>query len=87
MKKYQYDETHTSDKEEYKSRSQKKRESTAKQEDAEKLLKLSSAQLKDFIESENLSPELVEAIEEYKKISSKEAKRRQMQYIGKLMRQ
>ena len=66
-----------------KSRSQLKRESTQAQEDAMKLLKYSTKQLREEGYSENL----IKAIAEYHKIKSKEAKRRQMQFIGKLMRE
>ncbi len=66
----------------YKSRSQLKRESTQAQEAAVKLLKLSANQLRE----EGYSEELIEAIAEYHKIKSKEAKRRQMQLVGKIMR-
>ncbi len=81
MKKFQYDEN-ALEEEFVKSRSQKKRESTALQEEAEKLVKFSASVLKE----KGLDDEIIEAIEVYKKTSSKEAKRRQMQYIGKLMR-
>lgn len=82
MKKFQYDENMQED-DYYKSRSEKKRESTSLQEKGEELVKLSIAQLKN----DNVHEDIISAIAEYKKISSKEAKRRQMQYIGKLMRE
>ncbi len=83
MKKKNYQYVEGSQEElEYKSRSQLKRESTMAQEEAVKLLKLSEKSLRE----EGYSDNLIEAIAEYHKIKSKEAKRRQMQLIGKIMR-
>lgn len=65
-----------------KSKSQKKREVEALQELGEALVKLSTEQLARF----QLEDHLLEAIIEAKHISSNGAKRRQLQYIGKLMR-
>ncbi len=66
-----------------KSRSQKKRESTALQERGEALCKLDPNALKKM----NLAPELLEAVLAWKKMPGNESKRRQMQYIGRLMRE
>ncbi len=81
-KKYQYDENGVII-DDWKSRSQKKRESTAKQDEAEALIGLSKSKLIE----EGIHEDIIEAIEDYKKIASHEAKRRQMQYIGRLMRE
>lgn len=64
------------------SKSQKKRESLALQELGGELVELSAAQL-DRIE---LPEPLRTAVHEARRISSNGAKRRQMQYIGRLMR-
>ena len=67
-----------------KSRSQKKRESSALQEMGEKLAGLSPGKLEQY----PLPPELRQAILTWKSSSKKnEAARRQMQYIGRLMRE
>ncbi|MDR1126438.1 MAG: DUF615 domain-containing protein [Deltaproteobacteria bacterium] len=67
-----------------KSRSQKKRESSALQELGEKLAKLGPARLEKY----PLPPELKQAILTWKNSNKKdEAARRQMQYIGRLMRE
>lgn len=65
-----------------KSKSQLKREMLALQELGEKLANLP---LERVLKMEIL-PELKDALVELKKMSSKEAKRRHMQYIGALMR-
>ncbi len=82
MKKFQYEAGIDKD-DNYKSRSQKKRESTAHQDRGEELVKKSIAQL----EKENVDEEIIEAIKAYNSIKHKEAKRRQMQYIGRLLRE
>ena len=66
-----------------KSRSQKKRESTALQNTGEELAALSPAQLAEF----GLGEELREALLNLHRIKKYEARRRQMQYIGRLMRE
>ncbi len=68
--------------EEEKSKSQIKREATALQALGRKLTELNPAQLKTVPMSEDLS----HAIDTFLRIRSKEAQRRQMQFIGKLMR-
>jgi ribosome-associated protein len=65
------------------SKSQRKREMTALQDLGESLLRLSTAELARI----DLPPELREAIAEMARTGSHEARRRQRQYIGKLMRQ
>ena len=67
---------------EYKSRSQKKRESTADQRLGESLAALAPSQLSEFA----LAPELESAFTDLRQMKSHEARRRQMQYIGRLMR-
>lgn len=64
------------------SKSEIKRQMTALQKLGEKLLELSTKQLAMVPMSEKLA----EAIETAKRINHHEGKRRQMQYIGKLMR-
>ena len=66
-----------------KSRSQKKRESTAMQERGKELADLSPATQRNL----PLSPELAEALVEWRSLKSHEARRRHMQYIGRLMRE
>ena len=80
MKKFS-DEQVLEDKE--KSRSQKKRESAALQEQGRFLAALSPA----VWETLPLSRELVEALRDWRGMRTREAKRRQMQYIGRLMRE
>lgn len=65
------------------SRSQKKRDSSALQVLGGKLAELPDSALKRLA----LTPRLEEAIREYKKLSKHEAKRRQLQFIGALMRE
>jgi ribosome-associated protein len=64
------------------SRSVAKEESTALQELGEQLLVLSADQIAKL----DLPEKLVDAVAEAKRITNFEGKRRQMQYIGKLMR-
>jgi ribosome-associated protein len=70
------------DDEDIKSRSQVKREMEALQQVGKQLCELKASQLKDV----PISEDLAHGIETYHRISSREAKRRQLQYIGKLMR-
>jgi ribosome-associated protein len=65
-----------------KSKTQKKNEVKALQKMGEQLVKLSSDQLKTI----NLPENLLAAIEDAQLIPQHEANRRQMQYIGKIMR-
>lgn len=68
--------------EERKSRTQMKKEVKALQELGEELLELSIDQLKRI----DMPGELLSAVEEAHQMPQHEARRRQMQYIGKLMR-
>lgn len=63
-------------------KSQRKREMLALQDIGNILVELSSTQLAQI----PLEPELAKAIEVARSLKSREAKRRQLQYIGKLMR-
>lgn len=65
-----------------KSRSQKKRESTAVQKLGEALAALGEGDLKKL----DVPPDLAEALRDWRNFPGHEAKRRQMQYIGRLMR-
>lgn len=64
------------------SKSQRKREATALQDVGEELVKLSSTQLKQI----PLSDELLAAIKAAQAITQRGAHKRQLQFIGKLMR-
>lgn len=66
----------------YKSRTQKKKEAEALQVLGEKLVKLSHEQIRDI----DLPDDICEAVRFVKTIKSRGARRRQMQYIGTLMR-
>ena len=66
----------------YKSRTQKKNEDRARQRLGEQLVSLPVSQL----ETMELPDELLVAIEFAHKIKSRSARRRQIQYIGALMR-
>lgn len=65
------------------SRSQKKRDSSALQKIGEELACLAPAKLAKL----PLTEDLKEAFAEFRKLSDKEAKRRHLQYIGRLMRE
>ncbi len=65
------------------SRSQRKRESSALQELGEKLAALSPARQEEL----PLPPDLRDALVEFRRISNREARRRHLQYIGRLMRE
>lgn len=67
---------------EEKSKSQVKREMTALQKLGERLTQLNQEQLSKVPLEENLAA----AIKEYQRLKKNEAKRRQLQYIGRLMR-
>ena len=67
---------------EYKSKTQKKKEDRALQRVGEQLVSLPVSQL----ETMELPDELLVAIEFAHKIKSRSARRRQIQYIGALMR-
>lgn len=65
------------------SRSMKKRESTALQKLGQELAALPMGTLQSF----SIPEDLKEAIADWQKMKDHEAKRRQMQYIGRLMRE
>ena len=65
------------------SKSQRKREATALQDLGEQLVELTSAQLKRI----PLPEELLAAIKATQAMSQRGARKRQLQFIGKLMRQ
>ena len=65
------------------SKSQRKRDMLALQKIGESLIKLTKEQLATI----DLPDNLLTAIQHMKSITSNEAKRRQLQYIGKIMRQ
>ncbi|MDD6181776.1 MAG: ribosome biogenesis factor YjgA [Desulfovibrionaceae bacterium] len=67
----------------YVSRSQKKRDSTALQKLGEELAALSAAQRREM----PLTEDLRAAFQELERIRDKEGRRRQMQYVGRLMRE
>ncbi len=75
------DDTHEDDPD-WVSKSAVKREMIKLQAMGERLLTVKAAKLKEF----PLTDELVDAIEENKRIKSHEARRRHLQYIGKQMR-
>ena len=64
------------------SRSQRKRDSAALQDLAEKLTRLAPGQWRDL----PLTPDLLEALQQWRRIHDREARRRQLQYLGRLMR-
>lgn len=66
----------------YKSKTQKKKEATTLQELGEKLVKLSAEQLADI----DIPEELSNAVRQARTIKSHGALKRQMQFIGTLMR-
>lgn len=66
----------------YKSRTQKKKEALALQKLGEKLVELSAEQLEEI----DMPEEIYNAVKEVKAMRSHGARRRQMQYIGTLMR-
>ena len=65
------------------SRSQRKRDSLALQELGEELARL-SPQVQDKLP---ISDDLRAALAEFRKLASREGKRRQLQYLGRLMRE
>ncbi len=65
------------------SRSQKKREMTALQKAAEKIVKLGP----ELVRKSGLPERFIDSVLEAQKIKKHEAKRRQIQYLGKLMRE
>ena len=80
--RYLYDEK-AGEEEKRISRSQKKRDSSSLQKIGEEIANLAPAKL-DMLP---LTEDLQSATAEYKRITNREAKRRQLQYIGRLMRE
>jgi ribosome-associated protein len=65
------------------SRSQRKRDSTALQKLAEELTRLAPSRRQAL----PLTPELLEALQLWQRIDDHEGRRRQLQYLGRLMRE
>ena len=82
-KRYQWDTKDSEFEDDRPSRSQKKRDSTALQRMGEELTTLGSSVLAKM----PLTPNIREAVLEWQRLSSHEGRRRQMQYIGRLMRE
>ena len=66
----------------WESRSQRKRASTALQKLAEELTRLAPGQWQAL----PLTPDLLEALHMWRRIDDREGRRRQLQYLGRLMR-
>lgn len=67
----------------YLSRSEKKRRSTARQKIGEELARMPMSAVRSF----GLPTPVVDAFEEFHKATKNEARRRQMQFIGRLLRE
>jgi len=65
------------------SKSELKREATRLQELGKELIE----QKQSILDQLQLTPDLMSAIQEHKRLKQREAKRRHLQYIGKLMRE
>ena len=65
------------------SRSQRKRDSTALQKLAEELTRLAPGQWEGL----SLTPDLLDALRLWRRIGDHEGRRRQLQYLGRLMRE
>jgi len=78
----------SSDNDEFKpkSKAQQKREAEAAQVLGAKLVELSVTQINELSDKTNMSDKLHEALLACRSIKAREARRRQLQYIGKLMR-
>ncbi|WP_111641156.1 ribosome biogenesis factor YjgA [Marinimicrobium alkaliphilum] len=76
-----HDDAH--DEESYKSKSQVKREMLALQDLGKELTEMNDGQLGEI----PVTGELLDAIHEFQRLRHNEARRRQMQYIGRLMRE
>lgn len=81
-KRYQYEENIEED-DKFISRTQKKKNSSFLQEMGEEIAQLPAFKLALL----PLSDDLIEAIPEYKRIPDKEARRRHLQLLGRLMRE
>ena len=82
-KRYQWDTKGSEIEDDRPSRSQKKRDSTALQHMGEELTRLSPSVLAKM----PISPNIREAVLEWQRLGSHEGRRRQLQYIGRLMRE
>lgn len=82
-KRYQWNPSQEEVTEDRPSRSQKKRDSTALQRMGEELAALAPS----VLETMPISPLLRQAVLEWQQMHSRESRRRQMQYIGRLMRE
>lgn len=82
-KRYQWDTNDSEFDDDRPSRSQKKRDSTALQRMGEELAALGSSVLARM----PITPDIREAVLEWQRLNSHEGRRRQMQYIGRLMRE
>lgn len=81
--KYQLIDSNVTDDDQWVSRSQKKRDSLALQQMGEALCELGESHLRKM----PLPEILREAVLEWKRIKDHEGRRRQMQYVGRLMRE
>jgi ribosome-associated protein len=72
-----------SDRDGWTSRSQRKRDSAALQKTAEELTRLAPGQWQAL----PLTPDLLEALQLWRRIGDREGRRRQLQYLGRLMRE
>lgn len=81
--KYQWTAVDTDGEDQWVSRSHKKRDSTALQAMGVELCALSDKHLRSLA----LTEDLIAAVFEWKRINDHEGRRRQMQYIGRLMRE
>lgn len=82
-RKHQYRQDDANDGTEVVSRSQRKRDSSALQARGEELTRLSAARQAKL----PLPPDLAAALADFRGLTNREAKRRQLQYIGRLMRE
>lgn len=82
-RKHQYRQDDAGDGAEVVSRSQRKRDSSALQTRGEQLARMSPARQARL----PLPPDLAEALADFRRLTDKEAKRRQLQFIGRLMRE
>lgn len=81
--KYQWSAKDDESEDNWVSRSQRKRESTALQDMGEELCALSDGNLKKM----ELPADIYAAVLEWKRINDHEGRRRQMQFVGRLMRE
>jgi len=74
------------DDDQYVSKTKRKQAMQAMQDLGQELVELPPDRLKRFLEKVELSETLANALREYQRLPKREAQRRQLQYIGKLMR-